>query len=112
MSEAGITLALTQGNLNNNHFYLRDHLDFFPADAVGAPNSKDGIGVPLRVHFAGSSEPVETDIAGGNKLFLRARAPIGEFFRRFAFGPGDEIAIERVGDREYRVVPRAGQASG
>ncbi len=100
-----IVVSLTQGNLNNDHFYLREHLAFFPADAVGAAHQRDGTGVPLQVHFAGAPEPVETDIAGGNKLFFRTRAATGEFFRRFACQPGDEIVIERVGAREYRVRP-------
>ena len=30
-----IEIEVTQGNLNNNHLYLRGHLDFFPVDAIG-----------------------------------------------------------------------------
>ena len=41
---ACIVIQLTKGNLNNNnnHLYLRKHLDFFPADAIGAANARDG----------------------------------------------------------------------
>jgi hypothetical protein len=37
-----IVIELTQGNINNNHIYLRKHLDFFPADAIGTANAKTG----------------------------------------------------------------------
>ena len=98
-----IEIALTQGNINNNHIYLRRHLDFFPADALGPSNAKDGLGTELTVRFDGLSDPVATDIAGGNKLFFRARAPVGEFFRRHKLGAGDRIRIERLGHYEFRV---------
>ncbi len=102
---SAISITLTDGNLNNNHFYLRSHLSFFPADAVGAANAADGTGTPLTIHLAGAAEPVETDIAGGNKSFLRSRGPVGAFFRRHGLRAGDEIRVERVSEREYRVTP-------
>jgi hypothetical protein len=99
-----IVITLTGGNIRNDHVYLRDHLDFFPKDAVGAPAAKDGLGRLLTVHFAGASEPVETDIAGGRtKLFFRARKPWGEFFRRHGLAEGDAVRITRLDEREYRV---------
>jgi hypothetical protein len=45
---ARIVIRLTQGNLNNNHVYLRGHLGFFPADAIGAANARDGQGARSR----------------------------------------------------------------
>lgn len=99
-----IVIGLTQGNLNNGHVYLRRHLGFFPADAIGAANARDGQGVPLTVHFAGLPEAAETDIAGGKDIF-RSRGPWRKFFAQHALGPGDTVIIERLSAHEYRVVP-------
>jgi hypothetical protein len=99
-----IVIGLTQGNLNNSHVYLRQHLSFFPADAIGAADARDGQGVPLTVHFAGLSEPAETDIAGGKDIF-RSRGPWRKFFAHHALRPGDTVIIERLSAHEYRVVP-------
>jgi hypothetical protein len=99
-----IVIPLTQGNLNNSHVYLRGHLGFFPADAIGAANVLDGEGALLTVHFAGLPEAVETDIAGG-KDFFRRRGPWRKFFAHHGLQPGDSVAIERLSAYEYRVVP-------
>jgi len=99
-----IVIGLTQGNLNNGHVYLRQHLGFFPADAIGAANARDGQGVPLTVYFAGLPEPAETDIAGGKGIF-RSRGPWRKFFAHHALRPGDTVIIERLSAHEYRVVP-------
>ena len=61
-----IEIEVTQGNLSNNHRYLRGHLDFFPVDAIGAANRHDGEGRLLTVHFDGVGT-VTTDIAGGKE---------------------------------------------
>jgi hypothetical protein len=99
-----IVIGLTQGNLNNGHVYLRQHLDFFPADAIGAANARDGQGIPLTVHFAGLPEAARTDIAGDKAIF-RSRGPWRKFFAHHALQPGDTVIIERLSAREYRVVP-------
>ena len=98
-----IVIPVTQGNLNNNHVYLRSHLDFFPADAVGGRSKEDGLGRSLTVHFQGQADPVETDIAGGNKLLFRARSPWRAFFSRHRLEAGDSLTIVRLSDYQYRV---------
>lgn len=98
-----IVIRLTQGNLSNSHVYLRNHLDFFPADAIGAANAKDGEGKLLTVYFAGLAEPVETDITGDHKSF-RCRGAWREFFAHHRLVEGDSVAIERQSAYEYRVV--------
>ena len=99
-----IVIVLTQGNLNNGHVYLRQHLDFFPADAIGAANAHDGQGAPLTVHFAGLPGMVQTDIAG-DKVVFRSRGPWRKFFAHHALRPSDTIIIKRLAAYEYRVVP-------
>ena len=100
-----IDVQITQGNLDNAHLYLRRHLDFFPRDAIGSPAKGDGEGRILTVHFQGLPEPVRTDIAGGNKLFLRARAPWTKFFRQHRLRPGDRVRIERLAITSTASVP-------
>lgn len=99
-----IVVTLTQGNIDNNHIYLSRHLDFFPGDAIGAPNRHDGVGTPLRLHFDGLADTVETDIPS-DKKFFRDRASVGEFFTRHSLHAGDQVAIERLAAREYHIMP-------
>jgi len=100
-----IVIRLTAGSLNNNYIAVGNHLGFFPADAVGAANAKDGEGAMLTLHYAGLPDPVETDIAGKPQLDFRRRGSIRKFFEHHKLQPGDEIAIEKQSDYEYRVVP-------
>lgn len=99
-----IVVTLTQGNIDNSHIYLSRHLEFFPGDAIGAPNRHDGPGAPLRLHFDGLAGTVETDIPS-DKKFFRDRARVGEFFTRHGLHAGDQVAIERLAAREYHIMP-------
>jgi hypothetical protein len=99
-----IVITLTAGSINNDYINLGNHLGFFPADAVGAANAHDGKGTMLTVHFDGFPDPVKTDIAGTHNDFRR-RAPIKKFFGRHGLRPGEMIAIEKLSDYEYRVLP-------
>ena len=96
-------VQLTQGNLSHGHVYLRAHLGFFPADAVGAPNARDGTGTLLTLHFAGLPGTVKTDIAADKKTF-RCRGPWRAFFKHHDLQPGDRITIKRLPAYEYRVL--------
>ena len=98
-----IEVQLTQGNLSHDHVYLRAHLDFFPADAIGAPNARDGTGTLLILHFKGLPEPVRTDITADKKMF-RCRGPWRDFFKLHGLQPGDRITIQRLSAYEYRVL--------
>jgi hypothetical protein len=100
-----IVITLTEGSLNHNYILLGNHLGFFPANAVGSSNARDGEGAMLTVHFDGLPGPVKTDIAGGTHNFFRCRTPISEFFAHHDLQPGEKIAIEKQSDDEYRVLP-------
>jgi hypothetical protein len=100
-----IVIPLTAGSINNHYIVVRDYLGFFPADAVGAANKNDGEGAKLTLHYAGLLEPDKTDIAGSPHLDFRGRRSIRKFFEHHELRAGDEIAIEKQSDYEYRVVP-------
>jgi hypothetical protein len=102
-----IVISLTRGNLSNHHVYLSGHLDFFPTDAIGAPNKLSGQGTLLRLHFEGLPGVAETDIASDKKIFRLRGRRWQEFFERHDLRVGDKIAIERISAYEYRVVPFA-----
>jgi hypothetical protein len=104
VSEGRIVIRLTQGNLNNNHIYLRRHLDFFPADTIGAANARDGEGALLTLHFEGHPEPVRTDIPVDKKIF-RCRGDVGRFFARHHLTEGDSVVIKRISSYEYHLAP-------
>jgi hypothetical protein len=55
--------------------------------------------------YVGLPEPVQTDIAGGTHLHFRRRDSTRKFFEHHKLQPGDQIAIEKLPDDEYRVVP-------
>ena len=100
-----IVIPLTQGNINNHHIYLTRHLQFFPADAVGAKNRQDGQGKPLTLHFEGVPGSVETDISPDHKIFRIRDRRWHEFFSRHGLQAGDKITIDRIKPYEYRVAP-------
>jgi hypothetical protein len=84
---------------------LRKHTSAVLSLPGGTPAKSDGEGKLLTVHFQGLSDPVETDIAGGNKLFFRSRGPWARFFALHKPKAGDHVTIERLGAYEYRVRP-------
>ena len=69
-------LRVTAGNLRQNHLYIREHLDFFPADAIGEPKRNGHRGIELEL--VGLGLTIETDIGRDSKTgklrgFLRDR---------------------------------------
>jgi hypothetical protein len=100
-----IVITLTGGSVRQNYIVVRDHLNFFPADAVGEANEQDGQGAQLTLHYAGLSEPERTDIAGRPHLDFRRRGSIRKFFELHQLQAGDKIAIEKRSAYEYRVAP-------
>lgn len=100
-------VEVTAGNLKNNHIYLRSAARLFPDDTIGGGNRHAAGRGALRVSFV-PGQTVETDIAG-DKMILRNRAAVGDFFRRAGAEPGDTVCIERWGERDY-VVQLVGKA--
>ena len=94
-------VTLTQGNINNNHFYLRDVLAAFPEDCIGGSNAAAAAARTVTVDWGGYS-PAFTDIDGSKKLF-RKRGWVGEFFERNGACAGDQVKIEMMDTYGCRV---------
>lgn len=94
-------VPITQGNIDNNHIYLRSIFDKFPADAKGGPNRASAAKKEIVVDW-GDPEPVRTDL-DGEKRFFRARSWIGRFYKLNRAKAGDKVRIEEIAPYRYRV---------
>lgn len=103
-------VAITDGNLANNHIYLRSFFDRFPADAVGGSNKTMRAKRDLTIDWGGP-EPVETDI-DGQKKFFRARGWIGAFYQLHRARAGDFVVIEQTAPYRYRISLRRHGSQG
>ncbi len=95
------TTEITQGNIDNNHIYLRSFLEEFPADAIGGSNRSSAALREVSVDWGGG-EPVMTDL-DGTKRFFRKRGWIGEFFKLYKVKAGDVVSVEEVAPYQYRL---------
>jgi hypothetical protein len=90
-------LRITPGNIRNYHIYVREHLDFFPADCIGPPRrTANGNGHSIELELDGLDEVVATDIGanaanGKPRGFFRGRQWVRRFFshHRVAAGNGN-----------------------
>lgn len=100
--------------LKRKVFYLeRDEAVIFPNDALGARDQDAEAlypkrGQPLDFDFGvvSASCDVATDRRG--RMRLRESTPVGEFYSTNRAKVGDQLEIERLGSRTYRVrlIPR------
>lgn len=91
----------TQGNIDNNHIYLRSFIDNFPSDAVGG-SSKAKMAIRKVSIDWGDSTLVTTDI-DGKKKFFRKRGWVGAFFAQARAKAGEMVSVDEVEPYSYRV---------
>ena len=96
------TTEITQGNIDNDHIYLRGFFDKFPADAIGGSNRASAAQREISVDWGGGTV-VMTDL-DGTKRFFRKRGWIREFFARHGARAGDSVLVEEIAPYSYRVV--------
>lgn len=95
-----VDIQLTAGNIRNGHFYLRTAERLLPSDCIGGSN-KDQAAANIRVQF----DPgmlLESDVAG-DKMILRSRAQVRDFFGRTGAKAGDHLRFGRVGHHDFVV---------
>lgn len=111
-------LVVTAGNLRQNHLYIKDHLDFFPPDCIGGSRKNaNGTANPIEIVLDGMDEVIETDIptdakTGKPRGFLRDRKSVGRFFKRHHVKDGDNLALERIGNRRYQLTVASANGNG
>lgn len=98
------TTEITQGNIDNNHIYLRGFFEKFPADAIGGSNRASAAMREVAVDWGGGAI-VRTDL-DGKKKFFRKRGWIREFFELHGLHAGDVVMIEEIAPYSYRVAPQ------
>ncbi len=94
-------VPVTQGNIDNNHIYLRSIFDKFPPDTKGGSNKASAAKKEIVVDW-GDPEPLRTDL-DGDKKFFRARGWIGRFYKLNRAKAGDKVRIEDTAPYRYRV---------
>jgi hypothetical protein len=96
-----VQTGLTEGNIKNNHFYLRGHLDRFPSDLIGGSN-KDAKAPKEAAIDWGGPNLTTTDI-DGEKQFFRMRGWIRKFFESTNAHPGDWVLVEETAPYRYKI---------
>lgn len=74
------TTEITQGNIDNNHIYLRSFFDMFPLEAIGGANRASAAQREISVDW-GAGNVVMTDLDDA-KRFFRKRGWIRELIER------------------------------
>jgi len=95
------TTVLTQGNINNSHFYLRDLWAVFPDDCIGGSNMANVAARTVAVSW-GYGRTEITDIDGEKKLF-RKRGWVRKFFEENNACAGDQVSLHAISLYEYMV---------
>jgi hypothetical protein len=92
---------ITDGNLKNNHFYMRSFIQKFPDDLIGSSNRSLAARKNCLVD-GGGPRAEETDI-DGKKQFFRSRAWIKHFFAANGAKAGDRVRVEETAPYRHRI---------
>ncbi|MBZ0130440.1 MAG: ASCH domain-containing protein [Rhodobacteraceae bacterium] len=90
---------VTEGNLKNNHFYLRGFLHHFPEQLVGGRNLDPPT---LALVEAEGMPPTWTDICPRHRFF-RDRSWTRQLFANQDSAPGDRVQVHQIAPLHYRV---------
>ncbi len=99
----GAILELSGGNVRNHHFYLHG-MPWLPNEVIGGSNSAEVAAESLNVTFS-NGRSIDTDIAG-DKMILRDRSAVREFFEEINAKEGTRITIEQTGPRSIYVASK------
>lgn len=95
---------ITEGNIRVGKYIN----GFLPEDAVGSTNKKNGKGRDITLELSGLNQEIKTDIPCDKKIF-RLRAPIKEFVRHHKLKRGDNVYLEKIDRRIFRLSPATKQ---
>jgi DNA (cytosine-5)-methyltransferase 1 len=109
MSENRLVLTVNSANLRQNHLYIDHRFDFFPPECFGPSRKMSASGNgQIEIHLEGLNETIQTDIGtdkrtGKPRNFFRRRGWVKRFYKHHHVNAGDELALDRLGAREYRL---------
>lgn len=96
-----LRITLTQGNINNSHFYIPRQTALFPKSVWGGKN-KSAPGREVEFNFQGLDYTVLSDI-DSSKRILRKRGATKEFYRLHQVEAGNEIRIRGESDGTFAI---------
>lgn len=108
-TETWTDIRLTAGNLRYAHIYLRTAECLIPVGAIGGSNKSTEARTKIRVQFQPGMQ-IETDLAG-DKMIMRARGPVRDFFERSGARVGDCVRFRRTGKTDFELTLRQTQAT-
>jgi hypothetical protein len=88
-----VTIRLTDAAIRNGNLSVRSALHLLPAGVVGGSN-RDNVAVCRLTVVFNPGETVETDVAG-DKMLLRCRGVVTDFFARSGAKCGDLVQMRR-----------------
>lgn len=91
-----VTVTLTEGAIRNGNLSVRTARHLLPEGVIGG-SSRDGAAARRLTVVFHPGETVETDIAG-DKMLLRCRGAVADFYARTGARAGDLVHISRDGE--------------
>ena len=104
MNSDFLDIVVTQGNINNGHFYIPRDSSIFPQDSWGGGN-KDDLGICFNFSFHGIDKSIDTDIDGKKRIVRFARGLLRQFYIANDINSGDFIRIKKLNDFSFKVFP-------
>lgn len=103
-------ISVSSSDVRSGCIHLSGHHDFFPAAAYRPKTKPNRSNQPIQLRVAGFDEPVTSQITtdphtDGPRTAFTDRKWITRFFQKHDIREGDVLAIERLGDFEYRLYP-------
>ncbi|MCF7832317.1 MAG: hypothetical protein K9N05_01920 [Candidatus Marinimicrobia bacterium] len=116
MGHRSIEIPITRQNLfmMQRQFSVKDHIDFFPFDVLGAMNPSNNVDKNYRVRtielHTDSGFAIETDIVEKTFVFRNRSMAKGStrYMSEKNVKPGDIIVIEKITPYEYNMKLKRG----
>lgn len=105
-----LKIELSQGNVNQGHFYIPRGFKVFP-ESVWGGGKKSEAGEQVKIFFEGINESVKTDIDGKKRLLRNARGESRKFIQKYELSKGDFLYIKKKSDSEFVVSVHAGESA-
>jgi DNA (cytosine-5)-methyltransferase 1 len=105
-------MRVTDGNLRNNHLYVKDLRGLLPDDCFGDATSGNG---QIEIVLDGLGETVKADIGvdsktGRRRGYFRGRTWIRRFFEHHRVAADSVLEFEGLGERRFRLRPHSAPA--